>query len=416
MAYREDKDLEFLDKLKSEDLNVLVHLLTHDEKEKLRTTEGLTKSKEYRSYCPDHHRYWKKIAEEIQRFGANTLATVFRMGKGALYKDIAVDVCRHFLIKLDKADSIEVIEEKIACKVFAKAIEALSLEMLKKLAESINVKLENDNEREKVKELIEKYLKKNRLTAYQINVLLGNVMARYYGSNFSSGFIGWGVSLGVLRLLAGPLGWGWFLLDPVKWLTGPAFRVSVPVVLHIAMLRKKVSQGIQTVAVMGSRFTGKTTLIDYLRTGECNCENGETQEVQYLPVVESPIWKCEVSCADSPGASDAESIKTQKQICNSANVVLFCYNPKDVYEMKIEKDHFLERLELLENKENVFFIATHKNEYDVNAMQKFMLEFFKSPDMGRKSQIYSEEKSFFVDIFEKESVVRMLNKILDKID
>ena len=417
MAYREDKDLEFLGKLKSEDLNVLVHLLTHDEREKLRTTEGLTKSKEYRSYCPDHHRYWEKIAEEIQRFGANTLTTFFRRGKGVLYKKIAVDVCDLFSIKLDKKDSIEVIEEKIAQEVFAKAVASLGLDLLKKLAASLNIELENENEKENIKNLIENDLKKNKLSAYQINMLIGDVIARAYGSNFASGFIGWGVGVGVVRLLAGgPVGWGMVLADPIKWLTGPAFRVSVPVVLHVAMLRKKVSQGIRTVAVMGSRSTGKTALIDYLRTGKYNCDNQETQEVQYLPEVESPIWKCGVSCVDSPGASDSESIKIQKQICNSANVVLFCYNPKNVCEMEDEKVHFLERLELLENKENLFFVATHKNEYDVDAMQKFMLEFFNSPDMGRKSQIYNENNSFFVNLAEEECVLQMLNKILDKIN
>ena len=83
--------------------------------------------------------------------------------------------------------------------------------------------------------------------------------------------------------------------------------------------------------------------------------------------------------------------------------------------MKGEKDHFLERLELLEEKK-VFFIATRKNEYDTDAMQKFMLEFFNSPDMGRKSQIYNENNSFFVDLAEEESALQMLNKILDKIN
>lgn len=416
MAYREDKDLEFLGKLKSEDLNVLVHLLTHDEREKLRTTEGLTKSKEYRSYCPDHHRYWEKIAEEIQRFGANTLTTFFRRGRGVLYKEIAVDVCHLFSIKLDEKDSIEIIEEKIAQEVFAKAIALLNLDLLKKLAASLNIEIENENEKEKIKKLIENDLKKNKLSAYQINMLIGDVMARAYGSNFASGFIGWGVGLGVVRLLAGPVGWGLVLADPIKWLTGPAFRVSVPVVLHVAMLRKKVSQGIQTIAVMGSRSTGKTTLINYLRTGKYNCDSEETQEIQHLPVFESPVWKCDVSCIDSSGAPDSESIKIQKQICNLANIVLFCYNPKNVCKNENEQVHFLERLELLENKENVFFIASHKNEYDVDAMRKFMLEFFNSPDMGRKSQIYNENNSFFVNLAEEESALQMLNKILDKIN
>lgn len=416
MAYKEDKDLEFLGKLKSEDLNVLVHILTHDENGKRRTTEGLTKYKKYKSCHPDHHQYWKEIAGEIQCFGANTLATFFRMGKGVLYKEIVTDVCRHFSIKIDENESIEAMEENVVSEVFAKAIESLDLEKIKKLAAELNVELANENEKEKIKNLMEKDLKKNKLSSYQINMLTTSLVATSYGRDFIPGLIGWGVGLGTLRLFLGPIGWGTVLAQPFAWLVGPAFRVSVPIVLLIAELRKKNAMGIQTVAVMGSRFTGKTTLIDYLRTGKYNRDNEETREIQHLPVIESPVWKCDVSCIDSSGASDAESIKNQKQICNSANIVLFCYNPKNICEMENEKDHFLERLELLENKENVFFIATHKNEYDADAMQKFMLEFFNSTDMGRMSQIYNENNSFFVDLAEEESVLQMLNKILDKIN
>lgn len=415
MAYREDKDLEFLGELKSEDLSVLVHILTHDENGKRRTTEGLTKCKKYKSCHPDHHQYWKEIAEEIQRFGANTLATFFRMGKGVLYKQIVTDVCHHFSVKIDEDECIETMEEKVVSEVFAKAVESLNLEEIKKLAAELNVELDNENEKEKIKNMIEKSLKKNKLSSYQINMLTTSLVATSYGRDFIPGLIGWGVGLGALRLFLGPIGWGTVLAQPFAWLVGPAYRVSVPIVLLIAELRKKNTLGIQTVAVMGSRSTGKTTLIDYLRTGKYNRDNAETQNVQYFPVVKSPIWECEVSCADSPGASDAESIKNQKQICNSANIVLFCYNPKDIHEMKGEKDHFLERLELLEEKK-VFFIATRKNEYDTDAMQKFMLEFFNSPDMGRKSQIYNENNSFFVDLAEEESALQMLNKILDKIN
>ena len=78
MAYRYDSDLQFLGSIKSEDLNDLVYCLTHDKDGNTRFTEELTTSTEYKAYHPDHHQYWELIAAEIQCFGANTFATIFR--------------------------------------------------------------------------------------------------------------------------------------------------------------------------------------------------------------------------------------------------------------------------------------------------------------------------------------------------
>jgi len=42
MAYRYDEDLEFLENIKSEDLDDLVYCLTHDKDGEIRFTEELT--------------------------------------------------------------------------------------------------------------------------------------------------------------------------------------------------------------------------------------------------------------------------------------------------------------------------------------------------------------------------------------
>ena len=93
--YRDDDDLEFLGKVKSEDLNDLVHLLIYDKDGIERLTEELSYRDSYKRYSPDHHQYWEDIAGELQCYGANTLVTIFRGGKGVLYKEILCDVCIH---------------------------------------------------------------------------------------------------------------------------------------------------------------------------------------------------------------------------------------------------------------------------------------------------------------------------------
>ncbi len=73
MAYREDKDLEFLGQMSSTDLNDLVDCLIKDKDGKLRLTEELTTNEFYKNNHPNHTKYWQEIAAEIQCFGANSL-------------------------------------------------------------------------------------------------------------------------------------------------------------------------------------------------------------------------------------------------------------------------------------------------------------------------------------------------------
>ena len=93
MAYRYDPDLEFLAECSDTDLEDLVYCLTHDKDGTVRLTEELTMSDKYKRYSPKHSMYWEEIAAEIQCFGANTFATIFRGGKGVLYKEVLTDVC-----------------------------------------------------------------------------------------------------------------------------------------------------------------------------------------------------------------------------------------------------------------------------------------------------------------------------------
>ena len=101
MAYREDADLEFLGEMSSPDLNDLVECLTKDKDGDPRMTEELTQSRDYKRHRPDHAQYWQAIAAEIQCFGANSLVTVLRGGKGVLYREVLTDVCDKAGVKYD---------------------------------------------------------------------------------------------------------------------------------------------------------------------------------------------------------------------------------------------------------------------------------------------------------------------------
>ena len=92
MAYRFDEDLEFLRSMKSEYLNALVEILTGKEGE-TRFTEELTTNPLYKRFYPEHIEYIEYVMAELQCYGANSLATIFRGGKGVLYREILCNVC-----------------------------------------------------------------------------------------------------------------------------------------------------------------------------------------------------------------------------------------------------------------------------------------------------------------------------------
>ena len=81
MSYRYDEDLEFLKQIDSKDLDDLVYVLTHDKDGETRFTEELTTNENYKKFFPEHNKYWEDIAAELQCYGGNTFATIFRGGK-----------------------------------------------------------------------------------------------------------------------------------------------------------------------------------------------------------------------------------------------------------------------------------------------------------------------------------------------
>ena len=106
MTYQKDKDLEFLKNVKSQDLENLVQILTSTK------TEELSKRDIYKEFYPNHSIYWEEIAAELQYFGGNTIANIFR-SKGVLYSEIVSDVSKTFGIKSNENESIEKLETNI---------------------------------------------------------------------------------------------------------------------------------------------------------------------------------------------------------------------------------------------------------------------------------------------------------------
>lgn len=238
MAYRPDSDLEFLSRMKSEDLNDLVYCLTHDKDGDERFTEELTSSDPYEEHYPDHHQYWELIAAEIQCFGANTFATIFRGGKGVLYKEVLMDVCDKLDVNYNKNSSTETIEQNMLMKILKDSIEKMSPEELRQLADSIGVKNTSGLTKDVLIGSFQTIFKLGGFKSYQLTVIVVNaILKALIGRGLS--FAGGAAVTRTMAILTGPIGWAitgvWTAVD----IASAAYRVTIPAVIQVAALRQK---------------------------------------------------------------------------------------------------------------------------------------------------------------------------------
>ena len=238
MAYREDDDLLFLQEMSSEDLDDLVDCLTKDKDGSIRLTEELTSSDAYKRHHPNHTKYWDLIAAELQCFGANSFATMFRGGKGVLYREVLEDVCEKTKVNFKKGQAIASIEEQLLLKIFGDAVE--------KMTDAERAEFSKQAGLGAVKTFSAEGLTAAALIAFKAGGFQSYRLTLFVVNAVSKAMLGRGLALAAnasmaraLGVLSGPVGWGltaaWTAVD----VAAPAFRVTLPAVVYVALLRKK---------------------------------------------------------------------------------------------------------------------------------------------------------------------------------
>lgn len=238
MAYRDDSDLDFLQNIPSADLDDLVYCLTHDKDGSIRFTEELTTSSLYKQHNPDHAKYWELIAAEIQCFGANTFATIFRGGKGVLYKEVLMDVCDKMEVNYNKESSTEKIESNLLMKILSDALEKMTPKELKELAEAVGINNVGVMNAEAFIGVFQAVFRAGGFKSYQLTLIIVNaVLKALIGRGLS--FAGNAALTRTMAVLTGPIGWVitglWTAFD----IASPAYRVTIPAVIQVAALRQK---------------------------------------------------------------------------------------------------------------------------------------------------------------------------------
>ena len=230
--------------MKSEDLGDLVYCLTHDKDGSVRLTEELTTASAYKANYPDHHAYWELIAAEIQCFGANTFATMVRGGKGVAYKEVLMDVCGKMKVNFNKNSSVETIEGNLLMKILTDAVEKMSPDELRQLAEATGIKNTNGITPEAMVGAFQTIFRMGGFKSYQLTLVVVNaVLKALIGRGLT--IVGNQTLMRVMSILTGPIGWVitglWTAID----IAGAAYRVTIPAVIQIAALRQKHLYGAQ---------------------------------------------------------------------------------------------------------------------------------------------------------------------------
>lgn len=236
---KKDKDLMFLAHCKNHDLKRLVDIMTFDRDGSLRYTEQLTNSDAY-IYCYPNRlqMIWQDIANELQRFGGNTLMNVCR-GGGVCYREILNDVCRKMKVYYTGRESTAYLEEKLMKKVCASAVEEMTEEELRSMAAELEMPTKNPKKYVLIAAM-QLAIRRGGVLFTRIATYITRIVARMLlgrsavvvGSNAISKAIG---------VAGGPVGWaisaGWIIYD----VTSPAYRVTVPCVMQVACMRMQLS-------------------------------------------------------------------------------------------------------------------------------------------------------------------------------
>lgn len=237
MPYRFDPDLEFLKYCSDSELDDLVTLLIYDKDGSLRITEELTYKDVYKKYKPQHSKYWQEIACEIQCFGANSVATLFRGGKGVLYKEVLCDVCNKLKVVYDVNDDAETIENRMLIQVIGQAFQKMTISERAEFVREFGISNTTDLTPQALTMAMQVAIKKGGFLSYKLTLIVVNQIVK--------AITGKGLKLATnatltkaMSVFAGPIGLaitaGWTVLD----IASPASRITIPAVFEVALLRK----------------------------------------------------------------------------------------------------------------------------------------------------------------------------------
>jgi uncharacterized protein YaaW (UPF0174 family) len=238
LNYREDSDLSFLELCKNSDLEILVRILVYGKDGEKRLNQELSQEKRFTEAGENYSKVWDLIAAEYQHFGADSLASFFRGGKGVLHREILTDACNKLKVNYNKKAEISTIENNLLLKIIEGSLEKMTEEEKREFASGMNINPANLTSTA-IMSALQIAIRSGGFASYKIALIVAN--------SVSKALIGRGLSLtlnaGLTRwigIFTGPIGWGITTILTIPMISGPAYRVTIPSVIQIAYMRQRL--------------------------------------------------------------------------------------------------------------------------------------------------------------------------------
>ena len=201
-------------------------------------SETLTIHPSYKADPNNHVAYADLIADQIRDLGGNSISNMFRGFVGPAYYEIVCDVAKKLKVKHPKFAAIESIEKAILEKILKTALDSMSEEDKKKMLEGLE--LGDVSVGGLTTSTLLSIFNAGGFYSYQLAVIIANQMAHFvlgHGLSFAAN----AALTKSLSIIAGPIGWAVCGIWTTINLSGPAYKVTIPIVVHVAMLRMKMN-------------------------------------------------------------------------------------------------------------------------------------------------------------------------------
>ena len=229
-----------------------------------------------------------EIANYLRKMGSNDIATLLRGGDGVSYDEVVLDVGKKLKADVKLENSVEENEEEILWKLFSDSLDKMSKEEKSNMFQSMGFN-ENQIPFGATSALIIQLLLKQYggFAIYRTSVIVANMVSRaILGSGLT--FAANATITRSIGTLLGPIGWIasglWLAVD----IAGPAFRKTVPAIVHIATLRQVLTKRI-TIGVVGCGSSGKDALLSSVFNLDSNVHPiaGSTKEAKAYPLCDN---------------------------------------------------------------------------------------------------------------------------------
>lgn len=241
--YGYDKDInDVLAAASNEDLDPLVDYILQAS-----ISEGLSKTPNFIKHRPNHQRYTNEIAAELRNFGGNTFMNLFRGGNGPEYLDVVRDVAKRLKVSSSMIESCGENIERLETVIFCAVVYETSKKIKDEREREEFLSILTNGRIEDVDTLFKSfrsgdYSGISNEALFCVAICATAIVARTIGFTAATAVAGATLSFGASRflgVLGGPILWGVMGAITIADIAGPAYRVTIPSVLHVALLRKK---------------------------------------------------------------------------------------------------------------------------------------------------------------------------------